>query len=278
MSSELEGKIALVTGAGGGGPGGQGKGIAMCLAAAGADIAVNDIDKESAEQTAAEIRAKGRRALAVVADVTKEPEVNAMVDRVVREWGGIDILVNNVGLGLPILVEDMTAEEWDAVVKRNLYAPFYCCKAVIPTMKSRGGGKIISVSSMAGKSITALTGASYTAAKAGVLGLTRQLAFELGPYGINVNAICPAGVVSSYRPTPPEQLEAMAKRIPIRRVTMSEDIGEAAVFLASERARTITGISLDVEGGTSNSMGDWEGYIKRHKDYVANRRQGASAG
>jgi len=277
MNNELKGKSALVTGAGGGGPGGQGKGIALCLARAGVDVAVNDIDKEGAERTAAEIRAMGHRAMAVVADVTKEAEVNAMVALVVKEWGGIDILVNNVGLGLPILVEDMTAEDWDVVVKRNLYAPFFCCKAVLPTMKSRGGGKIINVSSMAGKTITALTGASYTAAKAGLLGLTRQLAFEVGPYGINVNAICPAGVVSSYRPTPPEQLEAMAKRIPIRRVTMSEDIGEAAVFLASERARTITGISLDVEGGTSNSMGDWEGYVKRHKEYVANRKQGASA-
>jgi NAD(P)-dependent dehydrogenase (short-subunit alcohol dehydrogenase family) len=270
---ELEGKIALVTGAGGGGPGGMGKGIALCFAREGADIAVNDINKELAESTAAVIKAMGRRAMAVVADVSKEAEVNQMVARVISEWGGIDILVNNVGHGLPILVEDMTAEEWHEVVGRNLDAPFFCSKAVIPTMKSRGGGKIISIASMAGKRITAMTGASYTAAKAGVLGLTRQLAFELGPYHINVNAICPAGVVSSYRPTPPEQLEAAAKRIPIRRVTMSEDIGEAALFLASERSRTITGISIDVEGGTSVAIGDWDGYIKVRKDFVAKRRQ-----
>jgi NAD(P)-dependent dehydrogenase (short-subunit alcohol dehydrogenase family) len=271
---ELEGKIALVTGAGGGGPGGQGKGIALTLAKAGADIAVNDIDRDSAEKTAAEIRALGRRAMAVVADVTDDKAVDAMVDRVVKEWGGIDILVNNVGLGLPILVEDMTTEEWDVVVRRNLYAPFFCCRAVIPTMKARGGGKIVTISSMAGKKITAMTGASYTAAKAGVLGLTRQLAFELGPYHINVNAICPAGVVSSYRPIDRAQLEAQAKRIPIRLVTMSEDIGEAALFLASERSRTITGIALDVEGGTSVAMGDWDAYIKMRKDYVAKRDAG----
>lgn len=270
---ELEGKIALVTGAGGGGPGGMGKGIALCFAREGADVAVNDINAELAESTAAEIRALGRRAMAVVADVSKEEEVNKMVSRVIEELGGIDILVNNVGHGLPILVEDMTAEDWHVVIARNLDAPFYCCKAVIPTMKSRGGGKIITIASMAGKKITAMTGASYTASKAGVLGLTRQLAFELGPYHINVNAICPAGVVSSYRPTPPEQLEAMSQRIPIRQVTRSEDIGEAALFLASERSRTVTGISIDVEGGTSVAMGDWDSYIKVRKDWVAANRK-----
>jgi NAD(P)-dependent dehydrogenase (short-subunit alcohol dehydrogenase family) len=270
---ELEGKVALVTGAGGGGPGGMGKGCAMVIARAGADIVVNDIKRELAEKTASEIRAMGRRAIAVIADVTDPKAVDNMVTKAVKELGGIDILVNNVGLGLPILVEDMTSEEWHTVVSRNLYAPFYCCKAVIPAMKSRGGGKIVSIASMAGKSITGLTGASYTAAKAGVLGLTRQLAFEVGPYGINVNAICPAGVVSSYQPTPPGQIEAMSKRLPIRRVTMSEDIGEAALFLVSERSRTITGISLDVEGGASVGMGDWDSYIKVRKDWVAKNRR-----
>jgi NAD(P)-dependent dehydrogenase (short-subunit alcohol dehydrogenase family) len=270
---ELEGKIALVTGAGGGGPGGMGKGCAMVFAREGADVVVNDIGKELAETTAEEIKALGRRSMAIAADVTDEKAVNDMVAKVVNEWGGIDILVNNVGLGLPILVEDMTPEEWHTVVARNLYAPFYCSKAVIHTMKSRGGGKIISIASMAGKNITAMTGASYTAAKAGVLGLTRQLAYEVGPYGINVNAICPAGVVSSYRPSPPEQIEMTEKRLPIRRVTRSEDIGEAALFLASERSRTITGISIDVEGGSSLSMGDWDAYIKRRKEWVANNRK-----
>jgi NAD(P)-dependent dehydrogenase (short-subunit alcohol dehydrogenase family) len=270
---ELEGKIALVTGAGGGGPGGMGKGCAMVFAREGADIAVNDIDQELAESTAEEIRTMGRKAMAIAADVTKPEAVDSMVAKVVQEWGGIDILVNNVGLGLPILVEDMTPEEWHTVVARNLYAPFYCSRAVLPTMKNRGGGKIISISSMAAKKITTLTGASYTAAKAGVLGLTRQLALEVGPFGINVNAICPGGVVSSYRPTPPEQIEAMAKRLPIRRVTVSEDIGEAALFLASERSRTLTGISIDVDGGSSLFMGDWDAYIKTRKDWVAKRRK-----
>jgi 3-oxoacyl-[acyl-carrier protein] reductase len=270
---ELEGKIALVTGAGGGGGGGMGRGIALCLAKAGADVVVNDIDPKTAEVTSNEVKALGRRSMFIIADVTREPEVIKMVEKVVTEWGGIDILVNNVGHGLPILVEDMTAEEWHTVLGRNLDAPFYCSKAVIPTMKSRGGGKIVTIASMAGKKTSPITGASYAASKAGVLGFTRQLAYEVGPYHINVNAICPAGVASSYNPMPPAMFEEMAKRVPIRKMTMSEDIGWATVFLCSDRARTITGTTLDVEGGMSVSAGDWDNYVKKRKEWVAKNRK-----
>ncbi|MCR4393690.1 MAG: SDR family oxidoreductase [Dehalococcoidales bacterium] len=270
---ELEGKIALVTGAGGGGAGGMGKGIALCMAQAGADVAVNDIDQNAAEDTAARVKALGRRSMVVIADVSKEDQAIKMVDRVVQEWGGVDILVNNVGHGLPVLVEDMTAEEWHFVLAKNLDAPFYCSKAVIPVMKARGGGKIITVASMAGKTVTSLTGAAYTAAKAGVIGFTRQLAWEVGPYHINVNAICPAGVFSSYRPAPQDVVENMTKKIPIRQVTTSEDIGWAAVFLASDRARTITGATLDVDGGITNSAGDWDTYVRVRKEWVAKNRK-----
>jgi len=271
----LEGKIALVTGAGGGGPGGMGKGIALSLAREGADVAVNDIDAELAAATAAEIRAMGRRAIALPYDVTNDQEVDKMVAQVVAEWGGIDILVNSVGLGIPVLVEDMTTEEWRTVLARNLGAPFYCSRAVIPIMKKRGGGKIISICSMAGKTITNITGASYTAAKAGLLGFTRQLANEVGPYNINVNVVCPAGVVSSFKPAPPaEELNKMESSIPIRKITYSEDIGNAVVFLASDWARTITGTSIDVDGGVSIAVRNWDSYVKRRKEWVAaNRRQ-----
>jgi 3-oxoacyl-[acyl-carrier protein] reductase len=270
---ELQGKIALVTGAGGGGAGGMGRGIALSLARAGADVVVNDIDFKSAEATASEVKALGRKSLVVMADVSQEPEVIKMVNKVIQDWGGIDILVNNVGHGLPILVEDMTAEEWHFVLGKNLDAPFFCSKAVIPTMKSRGGGKIITVASMAGKTVTSLTGAAYTASKAGVIGLTRQLAWEVGPYHINVNAVCPAGVISSYRDVPEDMVKNMTKRIPIRQATTSEDIGWAVVFLASEQARTITGSTLDVDGGITNSAGDWDNYIQVRKDWIAKNRK-----
>jgi 3-oxoacyl-[acyl-carrier protein] reductase len=271
---ELQGKIALVTGAGGGGNSGHaGKGIALSLARAGADVAVNDIDAKAAADTVAAIKAMGRRSMVVLADVSKEPEVIKMVDKVVKEFGGIDILVNNVGHGLPVLVEDMTAEEWHFVLGKNLDAPFFCSKAVIPIMKARGGGKIITVASMAGKSVTAVTGASYTASKAGVIGFTRQLAWEVGPYHINVNAICPAGIVSAFNPPAAAVAENMIQKIPIRRATTSEDIGWAAVFLASDQARTITGTTLDVEGGRTNSAGDWDNYVKVRKEWIAKNRK-----
>jgi NAD(P)-dependent dehydrogenase (short-subunit alcohol dehydrogenase family) len=270
---ELLGKIALVTGAGGSGHSGHaGKGIALSLARAGADIAVNDIDPESAEDTVAEIKSLGRRAMVVLADVSNETEVIRMMASVCRELGGIDILVNNVGHGLPVLVEDMTAEDWHFVLGKNLDAPFFCSKAVIPIMKKRGGGKIITVASMAGKTVTAVTGAAYTASKAGVIGFTRQLAWEVGPYNINVNAVCPAGIVSSYRPPDAEKLEKMTKRIPIRKPTTSEDVGWGVVFLASDGAKTITGTTLDIEGGRTNSAGDWDNYIKVRKEWVAKNR------
>ena len=143
---EFEGKIALVTGAGGCGSG-QGKAFALAFAAAGADVAVNDIDLAKAEATAKEVRALGRRSIAVKADVSNEAEVNAMVAKVVKELGGIDILVNNAGFGLPILVEDMTAEQWHRTIGVNLDGTFFCSKAVIPAMKSRGGGRIINIAS-----------------------------------------------------------------------------------------------------------------------------------
>jgi NAD(P)-dependent dehydrogenase (short-subunit alcohol dehydrogenase family) len=209
----------------------------------------------------------------VQGDVSQESEVTRMVDTVVKGWAGIDMLVNNVGHGLPILVEDMTAEEGHFVLGKNLDAPFFCSKAVIPIMKARGGGKIITVASMAGKIVTALTGASYTASKAGVIGFTRQLAWEVGPYHININAICPAGIGSSYRPPAADALENMTKRIPIRRSTTSEDIGWAAVFLASEWARTITGTTLHVDGGRTNSAGEWENYIRVRKEWIVKNRK-----
>jgi NAD(P)-dependent dehydrogenase (short-subunit alcohol dehydrogenase family) len=140
-------------------------------------------------------------------------------------------------------------------------------------MKARGGGKIITVASMAGKTVTALTGASYTASKAGVIGFTRQLAWEVGPYHINVNAICPAGIVSAYNPPAADAVEDMTKRIPIRQATTSEDIGGAAVFLASDRARTITGTTLDIDGGRTNSAGDWENYVRVRKEWIAKNRK-----
>lgn len=147
---ELEGKIALVTGAGSG----IGKAIALTFAKEGADVAVNDVDIGNAEATASEVKALGRRSIAVRADVSKEDEVNRMVERILGEWGGVDILVNNAGSGNQLLLEDMTAADWHRVMGVNLDGTFYCSKAVIKTMKSRGGGKIIIISSLAARKMS----------------------------------------------------------------------------------------------------------------------------
>lgn len=272
---ELEGKIALVTGAGGGGGGAQGRAIALALAAEGADVAANDINLELAEATASEVRALGRRSMAVQADVSVQDEVNQMVERIIREWGGIDILVNNAGFGNAILVEDMTGEEWRRTLGVNLDGTFYCSKAVIETMKSRGGGRIINISSPAGKSMTINACAGYTAAKAGVMGFTRHLAFEVGPYHITVNSICPGMVIGGRGKFahPPEQLRNMKDKALLKDVTRPEDTANAVLFLASDRARMITGTNLDAYAVVPGGTDYWEAFVKRRKEALAKGKQ-----
>lgn len=267
----LEKKIALVTGAGRG----IGKAIAWGFAKEGADIVVNDLDLDNAEVTAAEIKTLGRRSLAIRADVVSEAEVSEMVERTIREWGGIDILVNNAGIGFPLMVEDMDKSEWDRIVDVNLGGTFNCSRAVIETMKKRGGGKIINISSMAARNMSNLGGANYTASKWGVLGFTRHLAYELGPFKINVNAICPGPTVTPLfeRDITPEFLELTKKQVALKELLRPEDIADTAIFLASDRARMITGFTIDVDGGWSLSAQDWEAYVRKRKEVSAQRQQ-----
>jgi NAD(P)-dependent dehydrogenase (short-subunit alcohol dehydrogenase family) len=272
---ELEGKIALVTGAGGGGVGAQGRAIALALAAEGADVAANDINLALAEATASEVRALGRRSMALKADVSVQDEVNQMVKRIIREWGGIDILVNNAGFGNAILVEDMTGEEWRRTLGVNLDGTFYCSKAVIETMKSRGGGRIINISSPAGKTMTVNACAGYTAAKAGVLGFTRHLAFEVGPYHITVNAICPGMIIGGrgeHAPSP-EQIQDMKDKAILKDIIRPEDTANAVLFLASDKAWMITGTTLDAYAVVPGGMDYWQAFFKRRKEALAKRKQ-----
>jgi NAD(P)-dependent dehydrogenase (short-subunit alcohol dehydrogenase family) len=268
---EFEGKIALVTGAGGCGSG-QGRVFALALAAGGADVAVNDIDLEAAEKTASEVRALGRRSIAVKADVSREDEVNAMVTRVVIELGGIDILVNNAGFGHPILVEDMTADEWHRTIGVNLDGTFFCSRAVIPVMKDRGGGRIINIASPAGKAMTVNGCAGYTSAKAGVMGFTRHLAFEVGPYKITVNSVCPGMVMGGDHLPPPEVLRKMKEGALMGDITTAEDTANAVLFLASEKARMITGTNLDAYAIAPGGREHWNNFVKRRKDFRTGKR------
>jgi 3-oxoacyl-[acyl-carrier protein] reductase len=274
METGLKGKIALVTGSGSG----IGKAIALGLAGEGVDIAVNDVNQGNAEGTVAEIQGKGGRAMVVMASVADETEVKKMVDQVVAEWGGIDILVNNAGVTNQLLIEDTEKEEWERVLSVNMGGAFNCSKAVVPTMRQRGGGRIINTISYSGERMTMIGGVSYTSSKSGIWGLTRQLSFELGPYQITVNGISPGNVITPMLKagTTPERLEEMKKWYPLRDMPTPEDIADAAVFLASDRARMITGINLAVDGGITVPIAigvDWDTYVRVKKE-AAEKRQG----
>ncbi len=274
METDLKDKIALVTGSGSG----IGKAIALGLAREGADIAVNDIDLGRAEHTAAEIAATGRRSLAIQASVADEAEVGKMVDKIVREWGGIDILVNNAGATSTLLIEDMEKAEWDRVLSVILDGTFNCCKAVLPSMKKRGGGRIINIISYSGARMTMIGGVHYTSSKAGVWGLTRQLSYEFGPYQITVNGISPGNVITPMLKsgTTPERLESMRKLYPLKDMPTPEDVADAAVFFASSRARMITGVNLAVDGGITVPIAigvDWETYTSVKKEAAKKREK-----
>jgi NAD(P)-dependent dehydrogenase (short-subunit alcohol dehydrogenase family) len=244
---EHAGKVALVTGAGEG----IGRAIALALAREGADVAVDDIATERAERVRGEIAALGRRSLAMAVDVSQGKAVDEMFDRAVAALGPVDILVNNAGIGQRFLAEDISEADWRRVIDINLTGVFLCSRAAIRVMKPRRTGHIVNVASIAGKRISIHGAVHYTAAKAGVIGLTRHLAYELGPYGIRVNAICPGETLTSLmqRIGDPELLEQSRRRTPLGRLSTPEDQANAVLLLLSGRAGFITGVALDVDGG-----------------------------
>jgi len=245
----LEGKVAIVTGA----ARGMGEASSKTLAAHGATVVVNDIDIKGAERVAEEIRGKGHKAIAFVTDVSDYKSVVEMVDTVLEEFGRIDILVNNAGvLRRRSSVEDISDEEWDLVMNVNVKGVFNCSKAVLGTMKKQRNGKIVNISSSAGRSTSELGGAHYTTSKAAVLGLSRHLARELAPYNINVNSICP-GLINTpmvRETTTPEELEAFRKEIPMGRLGTPEEEADLVLFLASEASSYVNGATIDLTGAS----------------------------
>jgi len=244
---EHTGKVALVTGAGDG----IGRAIATALAGEGADVVVNDVSAERAEKVAAELRALGRRAAVAVADVSSGPAVEAMFARAVDALGPVDILINNAGIGQRLLALDIAESDWRRIIDVNLTGVFLCAQAAARIMKPRRAGDIVNVASIAGKRISIHGAAHYTAAKAGVIGLTRHLAYEWGPLGIRVNALCPGETLTPLieRIGSPELLEQSRRRTPLGRLATPEDQAAAVLLLLSPRACFITGVALDVDGG-----------------------------
>jgi len=243
----LDGKVAIVTGA----ARGMGKAIATRLSEAGAKLVIADIDHTGAKATAEELALATGDAVAVSLDVTDEKSVQAMVDIAMEAYGRVDILVNNAGIMFRTRFPGITLKEWRATMDVNLDGVFLCTKAVIPVMMEQKQGRIVNISSSAGRSVSTLGGAHYTASKAGVLGLTRAVAKEMAPHGITCNAICP-GLIDTKMArdtTTPDEIKGFINSFPIKRLGTPKEVGDLVVFLASDRAAYITGASIDINGG-----------------------------
>ena len=248
----LHGRTALVTGGGQG----IGRAFAHALGEAGAKVAIVDINGDTAEEVVGELRAKNIESMTVVADVTKPDQVTGMVDKIVSEWGGLTIGVNNAGMGVWEDAETMPKETWDKVMALNLDAVFLCAQAEAKIMLEKGYGKIINTASMSAHIVnTPQNQSAYNASKAGVLHLTRSLGTEWSDRGIRVNSISPGytqtKLVSDLLETPigrdmaPKWLE----RIPAGRMAKVTDLQGAAVYLASEASDYMTGADLLIDGG-----------------------------
>ncbi|MFN2292541.1 MAG: SDR family NAD(P)-dependent oxidoreductase [Anaerolineae bacterium] len=239
-------KVALVTGAGRG----IGLAIARAFAAEGVRVALCDVSAPLLDDALLQIEALGGQALAFPMDVTSKEQIDRVVAEVIARWGSLDILVNNAGIYEVLPVEEISEAQWDRVLAVNLKGAFLCCQAVIPAMKARCSGRIVNVASSAGKTGGTLAGAHYSASKAGLINLTKQLARELGPLGITVNAVAPGRIDTPMIHTVSDaENDAFVQRTPLGRLGMPEDVADAVVFLASERASFITGEILDVNGG-----------------------------
>ena len=229
----------------------MGYACAKRLASAGASVVINDINAEAAARAASEMSAQGHAALAVPGDVTSAKDVGRLMASAADRYGEVHILVNNAGVLRPTPVIDIDEDEWDLVVNVNLKGTYLCSRAVLPGMQKTGWGRIVNFSSTAGKNVSTVGGAHYTAAKAGILGFTRHLAKEVARHGITVNAVCP-GLIDTemVRSTiSAERAQAYADSFPIRRLGEPFEVAELVAFLASDRAAYITGASLDINGG-----------------------------
>ena len=244
---KFQGKISIVTGGGAG----IGEAIALALAREGAHVAVWDLDGNRAERVSSTIQKLGHKSIAIQMSVANAQEVNASVQRVLREFERIDILVNNAGICQVVLsIEEIREEDWDRVLAVNLKGVFLCSRAVMGIMKKQKAGKIINLGSLAGKVGGIAVGAHYAASKAAVMCFTKSLAKELGPYGVHVNALAP-GVIETdmTRMITGGDWRGFLSTIPLGRIGVVDEVAKVALFLASDEASYLTGEIIDVNGG-----------------------------
>ena len=241
---DFAGRVAIITGA----ARGLGRAVAERLHERGASVAINTRDAARAERVAGEI---GDRAFAVPGDVAAADVPEEVARRTLKRFGRIDILINNAALPLTTRFDALTAEEWRRAIEVNLTAPFLFIKAALPAMIAQKYGRVINISSTAGRMVSTLGGAHYTASKTGLLGLTRAAAKELGVHGITVNAVCPGMIDTELtrESAAPEVLERLARSYPVPRLGTSLEVADLICFVASEGAGYITGAALDINGG-----------------------------
>jgi NAD(P)-dependent dehydrogenase (short-subunit alcohol dehydrogenase family) len=245
---DFTGRVALVTGA----SRGLGRATAARLLELGAAVAVNVRGAGRAAALAAEIGSGGEsRTLAVPGDVASGADVRGMVERTLDAFGRLDVLVNNAAFAPTTRFEQIAEEEWRRALDVNLTGVFLTIQAALPAMKEQGYGRVVNLSSTAGKTVSTLGGAHYTASKTGLLGLTRAAAKELGRYGITVNAVCPGLIDTELtrEAATPERLAAHAAGFPVPRLGTALEVADLICFLASDRAGYITGAALDINGG-----------------------------
>ncbi|OGP65206.1 MAG: 3-oxoacyl-[acyl-carrier-protein] reductase [Deltaproteobacteria bacterium RBG_16_42_7] len=241
----LKDKVALITGA----AQGIGKAIALKLADSGADVVIVDMNLEKAQATAKEIEGRGRRAVALKANVANLQETEAMIDETVAKLGAIHILVNNAGITRDALILRMKEEDWDAVISVNLKGVFNCTKAAVKHMAKQRYGRIINIASIVGEMGNAGQ-ANYSASKAGVIALAKTVAREFASRNITCNAIAPGFIETAMTQALSEKVrEELAKQIPMARLGTPEDVAEGVLFLVSDSSNYITGQVLNINGG-----------------------------
>ncbi|OZF26068.1 SDR family NAD(P)-dependent oxidoreductase [Rhodococcus sp. 14-2483-1-2] len=252
--------VAVVTGGGSG----IGAAVAHALSARGDRVAIADIDIESAAAVARTLDPTGSRATAVHFDVTDERSVLSGIADITSRWGRIDTLVNAAGIADSDIAERLSLDTWNRVLATNLTGTFLASRAVLPVMRQVGGGAVVTIASIAAKRISYNGGVAYTAAKAGVLGLTRHLAFEAAVDQVRVNAVCPGPTETPLMADlDPEVVAARKASVPLGRLALPSDIAEAVLFLSSPGSVMITGEALDVDGGSLLAWYDIETYFNR---------------